>query len=319
LIAERPFTPVPPEQLSVFDGQHPRPLGGMDALRKHMTDVSDKQMAALRPKNAGSLKEFRRVVGTALRVMIHDTLPAPADVEAKTGGTDDQENVRFQRLSLGRKGLGEEIPAVLVSRPSGSGKVVVWIHPAGKSSLLQHGKLVPAAREILDKGASVLAVDVFLTGEFSAKPPAEVNASYAGYTFGYNRPVLANRVHDILTAVAYARGLKETKTVDLAGFRKAGPWVLLARGLCGEAVNRTVVDADQFRFDKVQTTTDEMMLPGALKYGGLPAFAALCAPGDLYLYNSEETGIEPFARDAYQASGATGHLQEYRVVEWLLR
>jgi len=26
----------------------------------------------------------------------------------------------------------------------------------------------------------------------------------------------------------------------------------------------------------VTTTADPMMLPGALKYGGLPAFAALC-------------------------------------------
>ncbi len=51
----------------------------------------------------------------------------------------------------------------------------------------------------------------------------------AGFTFGYNRSLLANRVHDILTAVAFVKGHEKTKTVDLLGIDKAGPWVLLAR------------------------------------------------------------------------------------------
>ena len=64
-------------------------------------------------------------------------------------------------------------------------------------------------------------------------------------TFGYNRPLLANRVHDILTAVAMAKRHEKTKTVHLVGLDKAGPWVLLARGLCGDAVARTAADIDR--------------------------------------------------------------------------
>jgi len=60
------------------------------------------------------------------------------------------------------------------------------------------------------------------------------------------------------------------------GLSKAGPWALLARALAGKAVDRTFADLDWFRFGDVTTTADPMMLPGALKYGGLPAFAALC-------------------------------------------
>src|SRR5262249_12715066 len=84
-VVEQPFVPVPPKELSVFDAQHPLPKDAVNAegLRRHLTEASDKQIAALKPKDAEGLKEFRRVVGTALRVMNHDTLPGPGAVEAR--------------------------------------------------------------------------------------------------------------------------------------------------------------------------------------------------------------------------------------------
>src|SRR5262249_19798788 len=154
-------------------------------------------------------------------------------------------------------------------------------------------KLVPAARKIIDKKAAIFAPDLFVTGEFGdakPQPVAKKWENYAGYYYGYNRPLLANRVHDILTAVAMAKGHEKVEKVHLIGFEKAGPWVLLARGLCGDAVARTGADFDDFRFEKVRAPYDEMMLPGAVKYGGLPALAALAAPGELYLHNHQDTG-----------------------------
>jgi dienelactone hydrolase len=319
-VHERPFVPVPPKELSVYDEQHPRPRDAVDAagLRKYLTEASDKQMAAVQPRDAAGLKEFRHTVGTALHVMIHDRLPRPGDVEAKSAGSVEQEKVTFYKVVLGRKGQGEQVPAVAVVPPKPDGRVVVWVHPAGKASLLKDGKLTPAARRILDHHGSILAVDVLGTGEFPAAAP-EVNRGYAGFTFGYNRPLLANRVHDILTAVAYARSLQIAKAVDLAGFEEAGPWVVLARALCGDAVDRTVADAQHFHFDSVKAVTDPMMLPGAHKYGGLPAFAALCAPGELYLYNHQETGIDGLARESYQAAGAANRLHlEPGSLQWPL-
>src|SRR5207237_1639829 len=118
----------------------------------------------------------------------------------------------------------------------------------------------------------------------SVRETPPVNEGYAGYTYGYNRPLLAQRVHDVLTAVAHARGHEKTKKVHLVGFGKAGPWVILARALCGDAVARTAADVARFRFDTITSTENEMMLPGAVKYGGLGAFAGLCAPGELFLH-----------------------------------
>ncbi|MBV9123181.1 MAG: hypothetical protein JO112_07480, partial [Planctomycetes bacterium] len=275
---------------------------GAEALRRNLTEMSDRQMGALFPRDARSLEKFRRVVGTALRVMIDDRLPGPDDVDARVVSQAEQDHLHWEKMLLGRKGKGEQIPAVLLTPENPNGTVVVWVHPDGKRSLWHQGRLAEGAQVLLRKGVSILAVDVLLTGEFQGAPRPAVDPQYAGFTFGYNRPLLANRVHDILTAVAYARSRAGTKQIDLVGLDKAGPWVVLARGLCGSEVARTMADVDRVRFDNVHRTDDEMLLPGALKYGGLPAFAALAAPGDLYLYHFSGSGQE-LIESAYQAAG----------------
>jgi hypothetical protein len=331
-VVEKPFVPVPPKELSVYDEQHPRPKDTVDAerLRQYMTEASDKQIEALRPKDAESLKEFRRVVGTALRVMVHDELPKSEDVDVKeVGDKVERDGLVWRRYLIGRKGAGEQIPAIGLKGKEFDGTVVVWVHPEGKASLFKDGKLVPAAQKIIDRKAAIFAPDIFLTGEFgNAKPQpvAKQWTNYAGFYFGYNRPLLANRVHDILTAVAMVQGHPQTKAVELVGWEKAGPWVLLARGLCGDAVKRTAADVSQFNFLKVRTTTDEMMLPGALKYGNLSAFAALAAPGELFIHNNRASGIGKWVKAAYEAAGKADarqtegdKVEPEKVVEWLLR
>src|SRR5205807_2484320 len=147
-----------------------------------------------------------------------------------------------RKMMLSRKGKGEAVNAVGLCPRALDGTVVVWVHPDGVASLWREGKLVPAAQRILDKKAGILAVDAFLTGETASAKHRPVNPRYAGFTFGYNRTLLAERVHDVLTAVAFARGFEKTRKVHLAGFGKAGPWLLLARGLCDDAVARTAAD-----------------------------------------------------------------------------
>jgi dienelactone hydrolase len=405
-VEEKPFRPVPPKELSVFDDKHPLPRDGVDIarLRQYLSEASDKQIQALVPKDARGLEEMRRVIGTALRMMINDKLPAPEEVEHMVVEKAELDGATVRKLLLGRKGKKEQVPAVLVTGKNAANGIVVWVHPAGKSSLVKDGKLIPAARQLLDHNVAILAPDVFWTGELaglvvqvrldadrlkahkvSAKDvqqaigkahpaavpvgdlyylfPSEagaetskslgntpirmqggiqvlllnigvvmprdhlpVNENYAGYTYGYNRPLLANRVHDILTAVAYARQQATLRRVHLAGFDKAGPWTALARGLCGDVVQRSVVDFDQFRFEKVRSVADEMMLPGALKYGGLPALTALATPGELYVHNHRGTGFDHWVKAAYQAAGHADRLKDMaekesaeKVVEWLVR
>jgi dienelactone hydrolase len=328
-VEEKPLVPVPPSELSVYDTHYPRPGEARDGeeLRRYMTELSDKQMAALRPKDAKSLQEYRRVVGTALRIMIGDKLPIANCVEVDHAGeSKDEQNRHWEALFLGRNGQGERIPALEFRGPEFNGTLVIWVHPAGKSSLFRDRKLVPAAQRIVEHNAGVLALDVFMTGDFAGAKAPSVDRRYVGYTFGYNRPLLANRVHDILTAVNYAKHSPGVKVVQLLGLDAAGPWVGLAHALCGGAVSRAAADFDQFRFEKVVTTDDPMMLPGGLKYGGLPAFAGLSAPAELFVHNTQDAGLEAWLKPAYVVAGASAGLRvshervlPEEAVAWLLR
>jgi hypothetical protein len=327
-VVERPFVPVPPKELAVFDRDHPRPKdsGNLDTVRRYLSETSDKQMADLKPKDAAGLAEYRRVFGTALRVMLSSHLPRKGEVESKkVGEAKKHDGATFQGWLIGRKGAGEQVPAVLVRGPAWDGTVVVWVSPEGKASVLEAGKLAPAARRLLDGKAAILAVDVFGTGELAAGAGPAVEG-FAGYTFGYNRPWLANRAHDVLTAVGFAGELEGAKKVHLLGLGRAGPWALLARALAGDAVARTAADMDRFRFEKVRTTRDEMMLPGGLKYVGMGALAALAAPNELFVHNHRGSGCGEWLKAVYAATGQPARLQRsslpvepVKVAEWLVR
>jgi dienelactone hydrolase len=333
-VAEQPYQPTPPKELSVFDAEHPRPKGELDAakLREAMTTASDKQIAALAPKDAASLAEFRKVVGTALRVMVGDELPKEVAVR-KGPVASKHDGFHMHRAVLGRKDEADAVPSAGVFGPKvrAGGPLVVWVHPKGKASLLDGEKLAAPVQTLVDAGCSVVAPDVFGVGELAGVEPypaetAKAFKNYAGYVYGYNRTPLANRVHDILTFVTFGTALLKVKAVHLVGWGEAGPWVVLAKALAGDKVARAAADLNQFRFDKVTDPADPMMLPGAVKYGGLGAFLALCAPGEVLTHNHAGTGTGRLPADAYAAAGAkdrltrSGELMEAgKVVEWLVK
>jgi hypothetical protein len=326
-VEEKPFVPVPPAELSVYNEQHPRPADSLkaDKLREYMTSVSEKQLSGLMPTDDATLAAYRRTMGPALRVMIADSLPDGKEIAAKEQTVPAIEGATVKGFVIGRRGQGEQVPAVLLRGKKSSGAVVVWIDPAGKAGLLEGGKLSAAAKALLDAGSAILAIDALGTGELSSDRASAVNERFAGYTFGYNRPLLAQRVHDVLSAVAFARKQEGVKTVHLLGQGKAGPWVLLARSLCGDAVKRTAADCNRFRFDSVRKMTDEMMLPGALKHGGLGALAALAAPGELHIHNYSGSGSGKWLNAVYKAAGASEKLVRSsdriaaeKVVAWLV-
>src|SRR5262249_44602600 len=101
------------------------------------------------------------------------------------------------------------------------------------------------------------------SGAARGLPRPPVNADYAGMTFGYNRSLCAQRVHDILTAIAHAKHQTNSRSVALAGFGEAGPWALLAAGLSDGALSGVAADLNRSGYETVAATTDEMMPPGA--------------------------------------------------------
>ncbi len=362
---EPAFKPVtPPNGLSVFNKEHPRPKDELDAkaLRARMTAANDEQMAKLMPKDAESLKEFRRVVGTALRAMVgapyqssvfdNTWQPPPGRPHtgtrgflARTGSNRSVDHPYPWADLMGKEAThptqswaGDVIPYHLAYSAKPTGQMVIWVHPKGKASLYEKGEWHPAAKKLLDSGVGIVALDVLGVGEHGEGKPVAVDKNYAGYTFGYNRTRLAGQVQDVLTAIPYIRRTFVGKWIvsndekqagqppHLVGWDEFGPVAVLAKALAGDAVAKMAADLNQFSFEKIEKTDDPMMLPGAVKYGGLGAFLALCAPGEVLVHNQMGTGTGQISRAAYEAAGAGNKLTRNgaklapaAVVEWLVK
>ena len=291
-IRERDFQPVPPAELSVYDASHPVPADALDSagLKAYFTRVADEQFKALLPNDAAGIDEYRRVVGTAARVMFDGGEPSGDDVR---GAGPLQESTlagcRLYRVSATRRDANEQIPVIALVPPAFKGEAVLWFDGAGKQHLFDaEGNPSASVKKLLDAGRAVVSADLFQTGEFLSDPSQplsaqKVNENFVGYTFGYNRPLLANRVRDILTVVAGVRKFPLFQKLNLVGTGEAGPWVVLARGLCRGDITRCIGNLDGFGFSKITTASDPMMLPGALKYGGIGGLAALAVPSHLEL------------------------------------
>ncbi len=333
-ISETPFRPIDPKELSVYDAKHPLPKDAADALtlKRTLSAAQDKQLQALLPKDASSLAKFRHIEHAALRAMITDELPKEGDVEVVSSGDKvEKDGVITHEVVLSRKGKGERVRGLIVHGNTFDGRGVIWVHPDGIASIWKDDKLVPAARAIVDKGSAFMAIEVFRTGASAKAERPTTNMkvaslAYAGYFYGYNRALIAERVHDILTAVAYAKANDKVKSISIVGFENAGPWVMLASGLCGDTIVRTAADVNGFNFGSIADFDHENMLPGALKYGGLLTLASIIAPNELYLHNTKGAGSSAHLQAAYQVSRLAEKLQQVEsrsdpvaVVNWILR
>lgn len=295
-IAEKDFQPVPVAELSVFNAEHPLPSDAVDAagVRKYLQKVSQDQFAALLPHDAKGVAEYKRVVGTAARIMLDEGVP-PADNVGRSSPylEEDTASYRLYRVSATRKDSIEQIPVIGVVPSDFNGTAILWLDGQGKSHLFKaDGSLQPGVQDLLLGGYGVVSADVFLTGEFlpdnvqSANP--KVNNGYAGYTFCYNRTLLANRVRDILTVIGGMHKNPAITKVHLMGTGEAGVWALLARSLAGDKVQECVVDLQGFGFNKVKSMSDANLLPGALKYGGIGGLAALAAPAPITIAGTQD-------------------------------
>ena len=311
-VREQKFEAIAPKDLSVFDDAHPRPGDSIDVagLKKYLAGVAKKQMEELRPKDAGSLADFREVMEPALRHMVATAMPKSEDVII----------VREEgRAIISRSGSAERLPVALLHPTQERQAVTIVIHPSGKAGIFD-ANIEPTAlaKALVAKGHLVAAPDIFMTGSLSGPNP--LSTSKVEFFAGYNRTVIANRVHDILTEIAAAK--KVSEEVNLVGLEGAGPWVLLARALAGDAVKRTVVDANGFDFASVKDRSDFNFLPGGLRYGGLYNLGALSAPGEMLIYNVGDADTSALLA-AYKAAGAEGKLRVEKgkgdVVGWLTR
>jgi hypothetical protein len=203
-----------------------------------------------------------------------------------------------------------------------NGRVAVWLADSGKAALKNEHVL-----KLVRGGTAVVGADLLFQGGEPVKQTRVVAnpREFAGYSFGYNHTLFAQRTHDVLTLVTWLRSTEpgsrpNPNHVAVAGWGEAGPIVAAARALAGAAIDRAAVDTKGFRFGKVLDYRDPMFLPGGAKYLDLPGLLALNAPHPLWLAGEGDkpevlgakfTELTSFAGEAAQ--------QEASAVEWLLK
>ena len=290
------------------------------------------------PKDGASLARYREVVGGAVDILIGRGLPAPGAIVVKQRQDTDRGTFRLSNMLLRHAAEGEELPAIVLKPKSWNKQLVIWISKEGKRSLLDgQGKPREPVGRLLAAGMAVVGVDLLGQGDFSidGKPwaKARLNKSgrgawtaYAGYTFGYNYPLFAQRVHDVLSVVSFARNTLGAAKVHLVGLDGAGHWVLAARAQARETVDRAAADTAGFCFAQLTAIDDPDFLPGGAKYLDLPGIAALSAPLPLWLAGETPAAL-PVVSAAYEAAQAPlnlvrfsgGASQQEPALEWLLR
>ncbi len=280
----------------MWDADHPAPkandAGFERTLLKWFADDAAKQLETM----AASPEKLRRHLGDAVATVIGRTFSSAGDVEWKQADKQDRGDYVEITGLLRNTTFGEELPVVWLYPQSWNRKAIVWLDDAGKSSIYNaDGSLNPAVLQLVKGGAAVVSADLLFQGEFlkDGKPvektPSVSNPrESAAYTLGYNDSLFAQRTHDVLTIVKFLRSAKleshpSPSSVGVAGFGAAGPIVLAARAVAGDAIDFAAVDTGGFRFGKLLDYRDPQFLPGGAKYFDLPGLIALGAPHRLWL------------------------------------
>lgn len=320
-VIEGDWEPLTSEEYRVWNAEHPAPDGGEAyerSLTKYMAEQSDEQIAGFAPKDAQSLQKFREVIGGAFRSIVGRGVPDFNDIQRTKVDKQTRAGYLYFEDFLRLQSKGEEIPIVSLF-PTGTtwnGDVVIWIDGVGKRGMFNDsGDLRSEVRRLVDGGASVVAPDLFLQGEFLAgdqllaeqavvKNPREA----AAFTFCYNDTVFVRRVHDILTVVSFIRNDEHApKHLHLIGTNGAGPLAAAARAVAGNQIDKAAIDTQGFRFASITSYRDPNFLPGAVKYGDLPSLLALSAPNALWI--SGESGALPTTvKQAYAAENGAGRV-----------
>ncbi|MFM7604943.1 MAG: acetylxylan esterase, partial [Prosthecobacter sp.] len=231
-----------------------------------------------------------KVLRPAIEVVIGRTYDQAGSVEWELKDKQDRgEHIEMAGL-LKNTTHSEETNVTWLYPKNWNGRVVIWLDDHGKSGLPNDD-----VKKLVAAGSAVVGADLLFQGEKETrvvKNPRE----FAGYTHGYNHALFAQRVHDVLSLVSFARNTQvgthpNPKTVCLAAFgNQTGPIAAAALSLLSGAVDRAAIDTHGFRFGQVLSYRDPMFLPGGSKYLDLPGFLKLAGPCEMWLKGE---GSEP--------------------------
>jgi hypothetical protein len=272
------------------------------------------KLAALRPRDAQGLTRFREVLEPGLRHVLAAGSPEGEAVLESASRSGVEAGVRD--LVIGRRGQGDRVPVRVWAPPPEARKSVLVVHPDGVAGAsAREGSLLDPLRR---QGFLVASLDAFNTG--SARVPRDTSDRF--FTT-YNRTDDANRVQDVLTALAWLKGQPGVRTVSLVGLERAGLWCLLAQALA-PGLDAVVADADAFATERDESYLEHVFVPLLRSLGGFETALTLGLGSRLRVHDTAGAFDTTAAESSARATGAADRLRVSReklgdadVVAWV--
>ena len=164
--------------------------------------------------------------------------------------------IKDHHIVLSRHGKGDRVSGYW--RP-GKGVPVLVVHPGGSSA----ARRTETVSRLLASGRPVLIIEPFTSADSRA-----VRQRYDQYFLSYNRSDAAERVQDILTALAFLKS-RSAAGPELVGLADSGIWCIFAAAVAPIPVH-VVADLNGFG-GADQDFRDRFFVPGIQRAGGLNA------------------------------------------------
>jgi hypothetical protein len=289
-LAEDPERPIGEENLSRWR-LYPRGAADLPPSLPRNADLeaqlrlgTETRQRSFWPADAAGVERLRSVTRTRLAHVLGCAAPAAEEVLAEFGEPAAYARGSCRPLTLGRRGHAERIRALWcepAAWKAGAAATaapctpVLVVHGAGLAGLADAygnpGSLIAA---LLEAGRVVLAIEPLYTGDVPACAlPSEARDWFEQ---SFNPPLAGWRAQDVLTALAYLRGLGHGDPA-LVGLGAAGTWALLGGALAG-----------RLSYLYAELATPDLVgaefAPALSAYGGLPVAAATVEAASLALY-----------------------------------
>ena len=275
---ERPHRRLTEKELTVFDKNHPKPAGGDDFERRIL--------AKLAAEFGARIAASPEIARQGWNSILDSRLEHPGDVKWQLMSKKDRGSYLEMPGLHNNTTHGEQVPVIWLYPRNWKNHAAIFLSPHGKAGLYdEQGNPRSEVAALLRNGVSVCGIDLFLQGEFlkdgetltqtrRVKNPREA----ACYTFGYNRPLFAQRVHDILSAIRMIQTDDHgAEKIDLVGLKGAGHWAAAANFAAGRSLDRVAIESAGFKFIKVNDIRHPDLMPGAAKYGDIDALLNLAS------------------------------------------
>jgi cephalosporin-C deacetylase-like acetyl esterase len=233
------------------------------------------------------LKEVRRLIGLPDKI-------APAKVLVPEGKRTIERKTGLIKKQVFETEGGIKVPALRFEPPGGTVErlpLIVYVHSGGKEIDAGEDGVIEG---LVKQRQTVVAIDLRGWGETAPGKPKPNRPNYFGVDeaeaylgLHLNRPLLGQRVFDLLAVVALLKEQQPNTLIHVIGAETAGPVVLHAAALDPRidsvAIQHGLVSWSSVVRTPISVNQLTSVVPGALKTYDLSDLAAALAPRSLTL------------------------------------